>query len=156
MNVIFERGSAQDPLAQSSLYCVERRFYAKNRRASCILYYDVVYNDSFVLNDPEQNVFESHVSWCNGLKDIAVTIHRPASADDGSLLFWASFFTTVKDRASSTTSPIRWEAYLPWMSHDPVSPVWGYSMYSQIVGKLGYCIGLLFVSKFVWAYQVNT
>jgi len=97
------------------------------------------YNDSFVLNDPEQNVFESHVSWHNGLKDIAVTTHRQASADDGSLLFWASFFTTVKGRASSTTSPIRWEAYLPWLSHDPVSPVWGCSMHSQIIGKLGHC-----------------
>jgi len=44
----------------------------------------------------------------NGLKDIAVTTYGPASADDGSLLFWASFFTIVKDRASRTTSPMRW------------------------------------------------
>jgi len=29
----------------------------KNRRASCMVYNDFVYNDSFVLNDPEQNVF---------------------------------------------------------------------------------------------------
>jgi len=37
------------------------------------------------------------------------------------------------------TSLIRWEAYLLWLSHDPVSPVWGYSIHSQIIGKLGYC-----------------
>jgi len=57
MNVIFERGVAQDPLAWSSLHCVERCFYVKNRRASCTVCCDFVHNDSFVLNDPEQNVF---------------------------------------------------------------------------------------------------
>jgi len=69
-------------------------------------------------------------------------MHRPASADDGSLLFWASFFAIVKGRASSRTSPMRWEAHLcetRVFTHDPVSPAWGHSVHSQIVGKLGHC-----------------
>jgi len=37
------------------------------------------------------------------------------------------------------TSPMRWEAHLPWMSHGPVSPAWWHSVHSQIVGKLGHC-----------------
>jgi len=35
--------------------------------------------------------------------------------------------------------PLHWEAYLLWMSHNPVSPVWGYSMHSRIIGQLGHC-----------------
>jgi len=37
------------------------------------------------------------------------------------------------------TSPIRWEAHLLWMSHGAVSPAWGCSVHSQIIGKLGHC-----------------
>jgi len=39
----------------------------------------------------------------------------------------------------AATGPMRWEACLPWMSHDHVSPVWGCSVCSQIIGKLGHC-----------------
>jgi len=76
---------------------------------------------------------------CNGLKDIAVTLFsqclstmvRYSSERASSLL--------VKDRASSSTSPIRWEAYLPRMNPGWMSPIWGCSMYSHIIGNLGYC-----------------
>ena len=45
--------------------------------------------------------------WMWRSKDIAGMLHAPASADDGSLLFWASFFAAANDRASSMTSPAR-------------------------------------------------
>ena len=65
--------------SSASLHWRERCFYMKNRRASCTVCCDLFHNDSSCQNDPEQNVFDAHVSHCNGLKDTAVAMHaRPA------------------------------------------------------------------------------
>jgi len=76
----------------------------------------------------------NHMHCCNGLKDIAVATHRPASADDG----YVVLDSILRDLLHNlwrvglvATSPARWEACLLWMSHDPVSPAWGCSMWSQ-------------------------
>jgi len=80
MNVTFERGSAQDPSAQSSLCCVERCFWVKNRRASCAVCCDFACNDSIMVK-------LKVMFWMWRSKDAAVVVCRAASADDGLLLF---------------------------------------------------------------------
>jgi len=111
-----ERGLAQDPSAQSSLYWVERCFCVQNPRASHVLCYDFDNSDSSVSKPIA-------CSNCNGLKDTAVMTHsqrlsmmvRCSSEQASSLL--------VKDGASGSTSPImRWEAHLSWMNPGWMSP----------------------------------
>jgi len=107
----------------------------KNRHASCIECYPL--GNDFVTTIAR--VVPSRTKRLLGIiervKYAAVILHRRLVLD-----------TILRDLLRYlwrvglvATSPIRWEAYLLWMSHDPVSPAWGYSMYSQIIGKLGHC-----------------
>jgi len=107
----------------------------KNRRASCIECYPL--GNDFVTTIAR--VVPSRTKRLLGVvgrvKYAAVILHRHLVLDTilRDLLHYLWRVGLV------ATSPIRWEAYLLWMSHDPVSPIWGCSMYSQIIGKLGYC-----------------
>jgi len=84
-----------------------------------------------VNKETEQNVFCCY----NGLKDTAVTTCRPASADDGCVVMDSilrDLLCCLWRVGLVATSPMRWEACLSWMSHDPVSPVWWCSVRSQL------------------------
>jgi len=118
-----------------SLCWVQPCFCMKNRRASHGLCCNFDNNNSSCLCSVV-------CSDCNGPKDMAValfsqrlsTMVRCSSEQASSLL--------VKDGASGSASPMRWEACLLWeehLAHGPVSPTWGCSMCSQITGKLGHC-----------------
>jgi len=135
MNVTFERGSAQDPSAQSSLWWDEWCFYVKNRRASCMECYSIGNDFVTMIARVVPSRTKGLLGVVGRVKHAAVILHRRLVLDAilGDLLHYLWRVGLV------ATSPMRWEAYLLWMSHDPVSPVWGCSMHSQIVGKLGYC-----------------
>ena len=105
----FERASAQDLLAQSSLCWDEWDFCVKSRRASCAVCYDLSCDDSSCWNDPEQNVFNSHVSWHNGPKDIAVARHRPASLP----MVCCSTWVNLAKRSSNMAKSCSAKANLP-------------------------------------------
>jgi len=135
MNVMFERGSARDPSAQSSLCWDERCFCVKNRRASCMeccpLENDFIATIARVVPSRTKRL----LGVIGRVKCAAVVSCRRLVLD-----------TILRDLLHClwrvglvATSPMRWEACLLWMSRDHVSPVWGHSMCSQIVGKLGHC-----------------
>jgi len=136
MNVMFERGSARDALAQSSLHWDERCFCVKNRRASCAechhLGNDFVATIACVVPSRTKRLPDA----IGRAKHAAVVSHRRVVLD-----------TILRDLLHclwrvgllAATSPMRWEACLLWMSHNPVSPAWRHSVCSQIVGKLGHC-----------------
>jgi len=134
MNVMFERGSARDASAKSSLCWDEGCFYVKNRRASCAECYPL--GNDFVTTIAR--VVSSRTNRLRGVvgraKHAAVILCRRLvlGANLRDLLHYLRRVGLV------ATSPTRWEAYLLWMSHDPVSPAWGHSAHGQIAGKLGW------------------
>jgi len=119
MNVMFERGSARDPSARSSLHWVERCFCPLSTELNDASAWRIgVPVAQFVVTlftTTASCQTESHVPIATverHRQTQSSCSHGPASADSGSLLLWASFFATTKDRASSTTGPMRWEVHL--------------------------------------------
>jgi len=135
MNVTFERGSARDALAQSSLYWDERCFYVKNWHASCTeccpLGNDFVTTIARVVSSRTKRLLG-----VVGRVKCAVVILHGRLVLDAILRDLLHYLWRV---GLVATGPMRWEAYLLWMSHDPVSPAWWCSVCSQITGKLGHC-----------------
>jgi len=102
----------------------------KNRRASCIVCYDFVYNDSScytIQNKTCSNPLQQSKRHSRYVMQTSVC--------------WWWFVILLSDVLCSlwvlglvATSPICWEAYLPWMSPGWVSPEWGYSILYPIWG----------------------
>jgi len=87
MNVTFERGSARDP-RRSPLSTKLNDASAWRIGVPVVQFVMTSFdNDSSCHKGNRTKRVLNHMCFCNGLKDIAVAMHRPASADDGSLLF---------------------------------------------------------------------
>jgi len=71
---------------------------------------------------------------CNNLKDTSVMWCRPASWDDGSLLFWARFFTACERQGWQQLVMCRWGVPLPGMNPARMSPTWWHSVLHPIWG----------------------
>jgi len=133
MNVTFERGSARDTSAQSSLCWDERCFCLKNRRASCVeccpLGNDFVTTIARVVPSRTKRL----LGVIGRAKCAAVVLCSRLVLDailrDLLHCFWRVGLVA--------TSPTRWESHLLWMSHDPVRPAWGHSVCSQLWANWG-------------------
>jgi len=146
MNATFERGSAQDPLAQSSLCGDERCFCVKDRRASCTECHSLA-------NDFVTMIARVAPSRTKRLPCVIGRAKHAAVVSCGRLVLdtvLGDLLHCLWRVCLAATGPTRWKACLLWMSHDPVSPAWGHSVHSQIVGKSGCCI---FKSKWLLSSQ---
>jgi len=124
MNVTFERGSAQDPLVQSSLHWDERCFYVKNRRASCMECYSLGNDFTTTIARVVPSRTKRLLDGIGRVKCAAVVPHRRLVLD----AILRDLLHCLWRVGLAATSPTRREAHLLWMSHKSVSPAWGYSV----------------------------
>jgi len=87
MNAMFERGSARDP--RRSPLSAEFNDGSAWRIGVPVAWFVVTSfdNDSPCQKGNRTKRVLNHMCFHNGLKDVAIATCRPASADDGSLLF---------------------------------------------------------------------
>jgi len=147
MNVTFERGSAWDPSAQSSLHWDERCFCVKNRGASCMECHSIG-------NDFVTTIARVVPSRTKRLLDVVERAKCAAVISCRRLVL----DTVLRDLlhclwsvGPAATGPMRWEVCLLWMSLDPVSPAWGHSVCSQFLGKLGHCRVMIIKRGIKWS-----
>jgi len=130
MNVTFERVSAQDPSASSSLCWDERCFCVKNQRASdrLVIQLGMTYLMTIAHVAPSTTKCLLGVMW--RFKHAAVISHVRLVLD----AILSNLLHCLWRTGLVATSHTRWEACLPWMSPGWMMPAWGHSVLSPLWG----------------------
>jgi len=129
MNATFERGSAQDLSAWSSLCWDERCFCVKNRCASCAVFYDFVCNDSSC-----QTIQNETCSNCVQQSEG----HSRCSCADQHLWWWFVILSSDVLRhlwasGLAATGPTRWRVTNEWVPHEDALANWGVAVAQLLI-----------------------